>query len=67
MNSTLLMEAIRDSGVTHKFLAKKLGITPNSFSRKLYGRCEFKASELIIISDVLRLSLAQKDEIFLGV
>lgn len=62
-----LSEAIEDSGMTIKAIAKKLGIARESFYKKLNNETEFKASEISVLQKILDLSNEKRDEIFFAV
>lgn len=51
--------------ISGRELAHNLGITENSFSRKINNITEFKASEIRIVSKVLSLSESESNYIFL--
>lgn len=62
-NAELLKKTIENSGMTYTFIAKQCGISRET----LYNRLEkpdFKASEIIALTRVLRLSKAERDKIF---
>lgn len=56
MNRAELRAAIARSGKTNAHLAEKLGITPESFSRKLHGRSQFRLSEVRTLKTELDLA-----------
>lgn len=60
----LLKSTIEESGLRNRFIADKLGLSPEGFYKKLRGKSEFKVSEVGIIAELLRLSPAERDEIF---
>ena len=60
----LLKSTIEESGLRNRFIADKLGLSPEGFYKKLRGKSEFKVSEVGIITELLRLSPAERDEIF---
>ncbi len=64
MNYKLLDEKIRSSGMTMVAIAEKTGILRETLYNRLNGRTEFKASEIIRISQVLNLSNVERDRIF---
>ncbi len=64
MNSTLLTLKVNNSCFTKSEIAKKLGLTRQSFYNKLNGKREFKASEIQILAQVLDLSEVEKNNIF---
>ena len=52
----LLNRKIRDSGMTIVAISSKSGILRETLYNRLNGSTDFKASEILRISDVLRLS-----------
>lgn len=64
VNIDLLEKRIRDSGMTMVTIAKKCGILRETLYNRLKGRGEFKASEILKLSEVLRLSVKERDSIF---
>lgn len=60
----LLNQKIRDSGMTIVAIAAKSGILRETLYNRLNGATEFKASEILRISNVLRLSKEERDKIF---
>lgn len=46
MENIALKNKIYESGYRLKWIAKKMGITPFSLTKKLKGETEFKASEI---------------------
>lgn len=63
-NSKLLSDEISNSGMTVTFIAQKIGITREGFYKKLNNSTEFKASEIVALQSILRLSNNRRDEIF---
>ena len=61
-----LKEVIRDSGITMVALAKKSGIVRETLYNRLDGIGEFKASEIVGLSEALHLTKAERDRIFLA-
>lgn len=65
MTDTLaLRNAIKQRGLKYKYVAEKLGISPYGLQKKIENDSEFKVSEVDRLSDMLGLSLRQKDMIF---
>ena len=60
----LLNDKIKDSGMTVVSIAKKTGVSRETLYNKLNGSVEFKASEILSISDALSLSVEERNEIF---
>lgn len=63
MNTKLLKETIKNSGMTMKAVAEKSGILRESLYNKLESG-NFYASEIKALSEVLHLSTEQRDAIF---
>lgn len=63
-NTELLKNAIKQAGVTMTFIADTVGISRHSLYSKIENDTEFKASEIVKIAEVLRLSDAERDAIF---
>ena len=64
LNEKLLRLKIEDSGITYTAIAKKIGITREGLYKKLSGDSEFKASEIVKISNILNLTVAERNRIF---
>lgn len=63
-NTMLLRETIKKSGLKYRYIAQTMGITPYGLSKKINGETEFKASEIVVLTDVLGLNDTQRDNIF---
>lgn len=61
-----LKTIINDSGMTIVAIAKKCDISRETLYRKISGRSEFTASEIIKLTDTLSLSKEERDDIFLS-
>lgn len=66
LNAKKLDEAIKNSGMTVKAIAEKSGILRETLYNRLNGRGEFTASEIVALTNTLRLTKKQRDEIFLN-
>jgi len=55
MNVNMLKGKIKERGETQESVAKAIGISSNSLSRKLAGKREFRLSEIIRLTDFLEL------------
>lgn len=64
MQKNLLEAEIKKNGETAGVLAKHLGISSASFSKKINGKSEFVQSEIAKIKEVYSLTAEQVDEIF---
>lgn len=60
----LLNAKIKDSGMTIVAIAEKSGILRETLYNKLNGSVDFKASEILRLSNTLRLSPMDRDAIF---
>ena len=65
-NTERLQKAIDESGYTIKFIAGKLGISPQGFHKKRTGESEFTIEEMLILCDVLKITKSAREEIFLS-
>lgn len=65
-NTELLKEKIKDSGMTVVSIAKKSGMLRETLYNRLNGEGEWKVSEVRGLTDTLRLSNQDRDEIFLS-
>ena len=61
-----LKNAIANSGMKRKFIAKQLGISYYGLQKKVNGDTDFKGSEIALMRDILRLSNDEAAEIFLA-
>ena len=64
-NVTLLEEVIKESGMTKTFIADKMGCSRPRLYKILEG-AECTVSEMVKLSNILRLSNKQKADIFLN-
>ena len=64
-DTEMLLEKIKESGMTMKAIAEKSGVNRANIYNKLKGRGEFTASEIVALSEVLRLTKTERDKIFL--
>ena len=59
-----LNKAIKNSGYMKQYLAEQLGISRSYFLSKVKGDVDFKASEIVKLSELLNLSKTDRDLIF---
>lgn len=59
-----LRQRMTDSGMTVKAIAQKSGILRETLYNRLNGTTEFNASEMLALSDTLRLTVKERDAIF---
>ena len=64
VDADLLNKYISESGLKIGFIVDKLGISRQAFARKMRGTITFKASEVYTLCDILRISEADKKDIF---
>ena len=65
VNIALLKDTIDDRGMTIVKLSEKCGIDRATLYNRFNGKGEFTASEIVSITDALRLSNTERDSIFL--
>ena len=54
-----------ESGYKYNYIAEKLNLSRAGLFKKINNITEFKASEIVMLSDLLKLSPAERDDIFL--
>ena len=59
-----LDEIIKNSGITKVHIAKTLGISPQAFRKKLNGTTPFRASEVYVLCDMLKIGATDRQKIF---
>lgn len=64
INSELLDAKIEESGLRISFIIEKLGISGTAFYKKKNGEIPFRAAEIYVLRDLLRLSDADVESIF---
>ncbi len=63
-NTSLLEQYIDKSGYKRAYIARQLGITSYGFALKINNKSEFKASEMSILCNLLKISTKDKEAIF---
>lgn len=63
-NSLELELQIKRIGISKKDLAKRLGISEMSLFNKIRNETEFKASEIVALTEALKLTQEQRNTIF---
>ena len=61
----LLKDTIEDRGITIVKLSEKTGIDRATLYNRFNGKGEFTASEIVSMTDALRLTPQERDSIFL--
>lgn len=64
VDSALLDEYIQKSGYKVGFVVEKLGISRQAYFKKKSGTVPFRASEVYVICDLLRIPKEEQDKIF---
>lgn len=64
MNDLLFRQKVRDSGYKYKHISDKIGITHEALIKKRKGIIPFKVCEINILTELLGLSVAERDDIF---
>ena len=65
MNANLLKSQFLKNGLTQAHVARMLGMSPNSLSRKILQKREFTLAETLRIKDCLQLTDQMYSDIFL--
>ena len=65
-NIDLLKNKISDSGMTMVAISHKTGILRETLYNRLAGKGEFTASEIVSLTEALKLTRAERDKIFFG-
>ena len=63
-NTALLESYIKNSGYKKGFIAKQLGLTSHGFNLKVNNKSEFKATEMTILCNILKINAKDKEAIF---
>lgn len=64
-NTVLLNEIIKDSGMTKTFIADKMGVSRPRLYKILEGD-ECTVTEMLSLSNILRITNKQRSDIFFG-
>ena len=59
-----LRNAVEKSGLKYGRIALEMGITSYTLQKKVENKTEFKASEIVKLSDLLSLTDAERSSIF---
>lgn len=63
-DTALLREAVTRSGLKYKKIAESLGLTTYGLQKKIENKTEFKASEILLLSELLNLTERERNAIF---
>ena len=64
LNAQLLDKKIEESGYRVGHIVETLGLSWNGFDKKRKGKTPFRAAEIYVLGDMLRLTESEKQEIF---
>lgn len=64
VDTARLRKKVEESGMTYKHIASVIGITVQALRLKINNQNEFVASEIVKISEILKLSRSERDAIF---
>lgn len=64
VNTQLLDDRIKQSGLRVGFIVEKLGLSRNGFDKKRKGKTPFRTAEIYVICDLLNLNDEDKTRIF---
>ncbi len=62
----LLKKKIKSSGMTYVAISKKSGIVRETLYNRINGVGEFTASEIVSLTNTLKLTKSERDKIFLN-
>lgn len=65
-NSEMLREKIKNRNLSMYEVAKAIDLSREGFYKKINGETEFKASEIVKLSEFLNLNNKERDNIFLN-
>lgn len=63
-NTKLLQSKIETSGYDLRFIASKVGMSYQCFLKKMNNQSEFRASEIMALSDLLGLDTEELEAVF---
>ena len=66
-NTKLLEDAIERSGLKKGYIAERLGVSRGGLTNLCNNRAEFKASQIQVLCDLLKLTDEQRNAIFFAV
>ncbi len=64
-NIELLKAKIDESGMTIPVVAERAGMEDHTLHRRLDGKGDFRATEIVGLSKALKLKVSERNEIFL--
>ena len=64
LNTQLLDSRIEQSGLKVGYIVDTLGLSRNGFDKKRKGKTSFRTAEIYVLCDLLKLSDADRSDIF---
>lgn len=64
MNDVLFRQKVHDSGYKYKFICDKIGLSNEGLLKKRKGIIPFKVNEINALTELLNLSVPERDDIF---
>lgn len=64
VDSNLFRNLVEERGLKYSYIASRLGLSKAGLHKKISGETEFKASEIMAITDILQLTEKTRDNIF---
>ena len=63
-DKNLLYYFVKRAGFKNKDIAKAIGITQSGYTLKISNKSDFRQSEIKTISDLLSLTIEERDRVF---
>ena len=63
-DTVALRNVIKNKGLKYNYIARSVGLSPYGLQKKIENENEFRASEIVKLSEVLELSVKQRNDIF---
>ena len=64
MNDLLFRQKVKESGYKYSFISEKMGVSVEALIRKRKGKIPFKVCEINTLTELLGLTVAERDDIF---
>ena len=61
-----LKDLVKKSGLKYSHIASQLGITRFALQKKIENKTEFKASEIVALAEILKMTAGERNNIFLS-
>lgn len=63
-NTEMIREKIEKSGLKLNYICEQLGLSWGGLANKIENRTEFRQSEIVTLSQILRLTDEEREQIF---